>query len=796
MEDLNNVPSTGTFGNSIGQVNQNFGLVKGAIENLEGRTIRSKGLFPTQAALTAAYPSPKVGDYAYVGSGLPATIYDCLVEGTWHNTGQTGGSETVDLSNYSTKSETSASLAQATARTGYGEATASNNAYSVTIANYTLPTNGGVVRVKMPTAATGAATLDITETGAKTLWYNGKAVSSDNTWETGEIISVFYDGTKYMSSNSQGGGGDAEKIKYNNSQSGLSAGNVQLAIDEINVNVTQKPSIKSDESDNIFSIVDSVNEGAAYFGTCEIDVTQYNGKTIFVDSSCSASAYNLFVDVQGNVLDSWQQASTTTVKKVIPQNASKLLLTNAFYSNSGTTVNDPSVYFNDALSYILENFGSLSQEEIGIFANEDKSENILNICDTNGNILAYFDKNGEFHANIANIDQDEFKMYLPDTINSYVGDTLQLFKYPMTLLGDYSNYGINLSVNTSNNNIRKYGKDLRRYFEFIPLATGTYNIDANVLDTRQMIVLVEKAMTINVLTPTNPSSVKNILCIGDSETEGVINNSGVTASDGSTSSTRFSWVNEIKARMTTSRTATQTLPAGLGLSNIHFIGTRNTTNGRHEGYGGWDGADFMKSGSPFYINGAVDFNAYLAKDNVYDDTSHKGVDIIYITLGANTTKTLTVSGRKLILSATEHKTQIISMLNAINTQLRTDSSKAYYNPNLKVVLLNYVFSWIDGYGYHPYGSGRYNDNCWTSQGYIACFNANNEIAAMDEYKNWVDSILIAPQVDSEYAYCYINKQKNVYMADTEINHLEAVHPNELGYRMFGAAVMRDLLGRI
>jgi len=111
MENLNNVPSTGTFGGSINQVNQNFGLVKDAIENVEGRTIRSKGLFPTQAALTAAYPSPKVGDYAYVGSSLPATIYDCEVEGTWHNTQQQGGSESVPLNNYPTKSEMNAAIA-------------------------------------------------------------------------------------------------------------------------------------------------------------------------------------------------------------------------------------------------------------------------------------------------------------------------------------------------------------------------------------------------------------------------------------------------------------------------------------------------------------------------------------------------------------------------------------------------------------------------------------------------------------------------------------------------------------
>ena len=111
MENLNNVPSTGTFGGSINQVNQNFGLVKDAIENVEGRTIRSKGLFPTQAALTAAYPSPKVGDYAYVGSSLPATIYDCEVEGIWHNTQQQGGSESVPLNDYPTKSEMNAAIA-------------------------------------------------------------------------------------------------------------------------------------------------------------------------------------------------------------------------------------------------------------------------------------------------------------------------------------------------------------------------------------------------------------------------------------------------------------------------------------------------------------------------------------------------------------------------------------------------------------------------------------------------------------------------------------------------------------
>lgn len=246
MENLNNVPSTGTFGGSINQVNQNFGLVKDAIEGLEGRTIRSKGLFPTQAALIAAYPSPKVGDYAYVGSSLPATIYDCEVEGTWHNTQQQGGSESVPLNDYPTKSEMNAAIAAETARNGYYQCTVSDTTLAVSAPGFTLPAHGGNIRIKMSAPATGACTLNINSTGPKPLLYNGLAVSSANTWERDEIISVFYDPSgsgQYLASNSQGGGGKASKIKYDNSQSGLASENVQEALDEVSQNIAGLDSV-------------------------------------------------------------------------------------------------------------------------------------------------------------------------------------------------------------------------------------------------------------------------------------------------------------------------------------------------------------------------------------------------------------------------------------------------------------------------------------------------------------------------------------------------------------------------
>lgn len=96
-------------------------------------------------------------------------------------------------------------------------------------------TLGGHFKVKMTnknTAASGV-TLQIGSETAAALWYNGAAVSADNSWEDGEVISVYFDGTNYQASNAQGGGGKAEKIKYDNSASGLASDNVQGVLDTI-----------------------------------------------------------------------------------------------------------------------------------------------------------------------------------------------------------------------------------------------------------------------------------------------------------------------------------------------------------------------------------------------------------------------------------------------------------------------------------------------------------------------------------------------------------------------------------
>ena len=167
------------------------------------------------------------------------------------------------------------------AASGYYQATINGGSISVNAPNYVLGT-GGNLRIKMPAAGTTASTLTIGNANAVQLWYNGAAVSAQNTWEQDEIISVFYDGTRFMASNSQGGGGAANKIAYDNSQSGLAADNVQEAIDEVNeipINIstdepiTVTPSYLSDKKINESGTIASANNnGVRYIPVSKGDV--------------------------------------------------------------------------------------------------------------------------------------------------------------------------------------------------------------------------------------------------------------------------------------------------------------------------------------------------------------------------------------------------------------------------------------------------------------------------------------------------------------------------------------------
>lgn len=146
-------------------------------------------------------------------------------------------------------------------------------------------------------------TLKIGTETAKTLLYNGKAVSASNTWEANEVISVYFDGTNYQASNAQGGGGKAEKIKYDNSQSRLVADNVQEAVDIVGEEIISYAPVYDDDKFS-FSTTSSTKsayylraipfvQGGIYRLTFTLDDVKENNVDLYLANSSNRSATGL-----------------------------------------------------------------------------------------------------------------------------------------------------------------------------------------------------------------------------------------------------------------------------------------------------------------------------------------------------------------------------------------------------------------------------------------------------------------------------------------------------------------------
>ena len=72
LQSISNIYSWGTVASVL---NDNFEKVREAIESGNSEQSLAKGVFPTLEDLEAAYPSPNIGDWGYVGTSFPAYTY-------------------------------------------------------------------------------------------------------------------------------------------------------------------------------------------------------------------------------------------------------------------------------------------------------------------------------------------------------------------------------------------------------------------------------------------------------------------------------------------------------------------------------------------------------------------------------------------------------------------------------------------------------------------------------------------------------------------------------------------------
>ena len=102
MDNLNNIPNVGNWGDAASKLNDNFNKIKQAVTTVENTSKNNKGYFTSLSALNTAFPSPKAGQTAYVYGEASSTKYYIYnaVNGAWVASSIEAPAVGVDMAGY------------------------------------------------------------------------------------------------------------------------------------------------------------------------------------------------------------------------------------------------------------------------------------------------------------------------------------------------------------------------------------------------------------------------------------------------------------------------------------------------------------------------------------------------------------------------------------------------------------------------------------------------------------------------------------------------------------------------
>ena len=109
--ELQTIQTTTTWNDAAAGINANNAKIDSEVEKLKNATYKNKGYFKTLSLLQSAYPTASAGSRAYVGMTYPFLVY-WWSGSSWVHSGETGGEESLDLSQYYTIEEVKAMYVQ------------------------------------------------------------------------------------------------------------------------------------------------------------------------------------------------------------------------------------------------------------------------------------------------------------------------------------------------------------------------------------------------------------------------------------------------------------------------------------------------------------------------------------------------------------------------------------------------------------------------------------------------------------------------------------------------------------
>ena len=378
----------------------------------------------------------------------------------------------------------------------------------------------------------------------------------------------------------------------------------------------------------------------------------------------------------------------------------------------------------------------------------------------------------KFRADLKNTSSG-VKLFIPKYIETYVGDTIQLFKYSMINAFNPKNYNIQVLSNKVDG-VGFAGDDYPRYWQYTTVAEEEINLTFELYDNEGNFIDVKQSVLKIKNNNTQPSSNINVLMVGDSLT--FYNRIPDEFKRVLTSNDAFSNnYNDLLNGNTVIK------PAGKNYSNITLVGTQLinyigwTGQEKHEGYSGrtWD-YFVNNNGSPFTNNGSLDFANYLTTNSI------SSIDVMYIGLAWNDiVKTMTSNSDVASLTP-----DILTFLRAVHTQL----------PNCKIYLWSENFpSMLGGVGNHPYGSdSRTNEHNWKIR-LQNIYEEYDRIANLTEFSSYVKFISSHLMYDAENMNQWGTAIKNNRITNTEVRGTDDVHPSDGGFFQIADALIRSFI---
>lgn len=424
---------------------------------------------------------------------------------------------------------------------------------------------------------------------------------------------------------------------------------------------------------------------------------------------------------------------------------------------------------------------------------------------------------------------DKIRVILPKKYDLVVGDTFQLFYRGVIEAPNPFCYSIVT--------VCEKGKSFPRYFEYTPENTGQFKLTISVYDAQRNLLGMGETI-LNVVKAVCPAEKVNILCIGDSLTQG------------------GEWINEVNRRICENGGK----PEGLGYSDsIHFVGSCNKGKVSFEAYGGWSWFTYTSTASgsmwiecnhnkteqdqhslwedergniwqletletkylkfnrykdhagacptegilkhsknaintedikilgsgtseasPFYDKKAkkIDINSYAKRNGI------KKLDAVYILLGGNGI----LRHSAMTLSRHDYCKIVVEEAKVLVDKIR----EAF--PNVLVKISGGKLPSLNGGLGSNYGAELPLCNYYDLVHYNMELKLAYEKWTMEEeYKDFMEYIDMSGQFDSDYAYPYIQRPVNVRSNITERIDTNGSHPTYAGYMQIADAVYRNVV---